>query len=260
LADVRRILGLEALLPGLRRVDLEVNYRCPRQVVERAVRLVEHNGERFAKTIRAGPAATGRLVLAADPSDETVRLERAIRTWPKDGSTGAVLARTNRELLPAVVVALRLSLPFRAPRIELLVDSPRVDELLETASSAVVQGEPLLITLGRVRDRAARDAETAELATAMLGWAAPYPDLAPSPPPSARSANDSLSCVATTRPSPSRPRTRRRGSNSITSSWSGWRAAASRARGPSAAGRTRSAPTRRNGASATSRGPGRDAR
>jgi hypothetical protein len=27
LADVRRILGLEALLPGLRRVDLEVNYR-----------------------------------------------------------------------------------------------------------------------------------------------------------------------------------------------------------------------------------------
>ena len=124
LADVRRILGLEALLPGLRRVDLEVNYRCPRQVVERAVRLVEHNGERFAKVIRAGPAATGRLVLAPDPSDETVRLERAIRTWPDDGSTRAVLARTNRELLPAVVVALRLGLPFRAPRIDLLLDSP----------------------------------------------------------------------------------------------------------------------------------------
>src|SRR5206468_4250247 len=44
LADVRRILGLGALLPGLRRVDLQVNYRCPRTVVERAVRLVEHNG------------------------------------------------------------------------------------------------------------------------------------------------------------------------------------------------------------------------
>ena len=59
LADVRRILGLETLLPGLRRVDLEVNYRCPRSVVERAVRLVEHNDERFAKTIRAGPVAPG---------------------------------------------------------------------------------------------------------------------------------------------------------------------------------------------------------
>ena len=109
LADVRRILGLEALLPGLRRVDLEVNYRCPRTVVERAVRLVEHNGERFAKTIRAGPAAEGRLVLAPDAADETIRLERAIRSWPADESTRAVLARTNRELLPAVVVALESS-------------------------------------------------------------------------------------------------------------------------------------------------------
>ena len=124
LADVRRILGLAEHLPGLRRVDLEVNYRCPRTVVERAVRLVERNGERFAKRIRAGPAATGRLVLAPDASDETVRLERAIRTWPDDDSTRAVLARTNRELLPAVVVALDLGLPFRAPRIELLLDSP----------------------------------------------------------------------------------------------------------------------------------------
>jgi DNA helicase-2/ATP-dependent DNA helicase PcrA len=53
LADVRRILGLAARLPGLRRVDLEVNYRCPRPVVERAVRLVEGNTERFAKRIRA---------------------------------------------------------------------------------------------------------------------------------------------------------------------------------------------------------------
>ena len=108
LADVRRILGLDAAPAGLRRVDLEVNYRCPRQVVERAVRLVEHNGERFAKSIRAGPAATGRIVLAPDPSDETVRLERAVRTWPNDGRPAPILARTNRELLPAVVVALRL--------------------------------------------------------------------------------------------------------------------------------------------------------
>ena len=136
LADVRRILGLEALLPGLRRVDLEVNYRCPRAVVERAVRLVEHNGERFAKTIRAGPAAEGRLVLAPDAADETIRLERAIRSWPADESTRAVLARTNRELLPAVVVALELGLAFRAPRIDLLLESPVVDEILRVAASA----------------------------------------------------------------------------------------------------------------------------
>ena len=43
LADVRRVLDLAAVLPGLRRVDLEVNHRCPPPIVERAVRLVAHN-------------------------------------------------------------------------------------------------------------------------------------------------------------------------------------------------------------------------
>ena len=178
LADVRRILTLEALLPGLRRVDLEVNYRCPRPVVERAVRLVEHNGERFAKTIRASPAAVGRLILAPDASDETVRLERAVRTWPDDGSTRAVLARTNRELLPAIVVALRLRSPFRAPKIDLLVDSPLVDALLEQAMKIAATDRPLLVALGRVRTLVADDPERAEIATALLGWAVGYGDLA----------------------------------------------------------------------------------
>jgi superfamily I DNA/RNA helicase len=178
LADVRRILGLEALLPGLRRVDLEVNYRCPRAVVERAVRLVEHNGERFAKAIRAGPEATGRLVLAPDPSDETVRVERAIRSWPDDDTTRAVLARTNRELLPAVVVALRLGLRFRAPRIDLPLDSPIVDRLLDVAASIAVRDEPLLVTLGRVRAMAADDRATDEIAAALLGWAVGHDDIA----------------------------------------------------------------------------------
>ena len=178
LADVRRILGLTEHLPGLRRVDLEVNYRCPRPVLERAVRLIEHNGERFAKRIRAGPAADGRLVLAPDPSDESVRLERVIRTWPLDDSTRAVLARTNRELLPAVAVALRLGLPFRAPRIDLLLDSPAVDDLLRQVSEACLPGEPLLITLGRVRAAVTDDPGLAELATALLGWAIGHADIA----------------------------------------------------------------------------------
>ena len=178
LADVRRILGLAALLPGLRRVDLEVNYRCPRQVVERAVRLVANNGERFTKTIRARPGATGRLVLAPDPSDETVRLERAIRSWPDDGGTRAVLARTNRELLPAVVVALALESPFRAARIDLLVDSPAVDTLLERAAGLAIEGEHLLVTLGRLRRSCVGDRATTELATAFLGWAIGHADVA----------------------------------------------------------------------------------
>src|SRR3989304_2261042 len=65
LADVRRLLGLaETALPGLRRMDLVTNYRCPATVLGRAVRLVEHNRERFAKVIRARPVAPGPLILA----------------------------------------------------------------------------------------------------------------------------------------------------------------------------------------------------
>ena len=144
--------------------------------MERAVRLVAYNSERFTKAIRAGPAATGRLVLAPDPSDEIVRIERAMRGWPDDGTTRAVLARTNRELLPAVVVALRLGLPFRAPRLELLVDSPAVDRLLDRAATLVTNDEPLLVTLGRLRDETDESAAR-EIAEAMLGWAVGHADL-----------------------------------------------------------------------------------
>lgn len=134
LADVRRVLTLAESLPGLRRIDLTVNYRCPRSVVQRAVRLVAHNEERFVKTIRAGPAAEGRLILAPDGSDETVRVRHVFESWPDDGGTRAILARTNAELLPAAAAALELGLPFRAPRLRLLSEDPRVDAILAAAA------------------------------------------------------------------------------------------------------------------------------
>jgi superfamily I DNA/RNA helicase len=174
LADVRRILGLADMLPGLRRIDLEVNYRCPRPVVERAVRLVQHNAERFTKRIRPGPAASGALILAPDAGDETIRVDRAIGTWPVDKSTRAVLARTNRELLPAAAVALDRRIPFRAPRIELLLEAPRLDALLDDAERSAVPGECPLVSIGRVRkavieDPAATESDL-ELAAGLLAW------------------------------------------------------------------------------------------
>jgi superfamily I DNA/RNA helicase len=188
LADVRRVLSLADELPGLRRVDLEVNYRCPPTVVERAVRLVEHNRERFAKTIRAGPAASGPIILAADSSDEAVRIGRVLDSWPVDDDTRAILARTNRELLPAISAALDRRLPFRPPAIELLVTSPLVDEALD-AAERTDPDLPLLARLEAVRSRwSARPASPnddpdatspVEIAAAMIAWAIPYPDLAP---------------------------------------------------------------------------------
>lgn len=186
LADVRRVLGLAADLPGLRRVDLETNYRCPPAVVARAVRLVEHNSERFAKRVVAGPRNAGGLVLAPDASDDVVRVARAMAGWPDDGSTRAVLARTNRELAVPLVVAVDRGWPFRAPDLALPIDDPRLDGLLDRAAAETGAGP--LVALGRVRAEC-RGAETAhpsddpdrategDLATALLGWAAPLSSL-----------------------------------------------------------------------------------
>ena len=182
LADVRRILGLADHLPGLRRVDLEVNYRCPRVVVERAVRLVAHNRERFPKRIRAGPAATGSLVLAPDASDETVRLERAIRIVARRRRDTSDPRAHEPRAPPCGRVALDLGLPFRAPRIDLLLESPFLDDLIERLRGPELASLPLLVAVGQVNRELRRGPGATlgerELATAVLAWAAGHEDLA----------------------------------------------------------------------------------
>ena len=156
LADVRRVLSLAEALPGLRRVDLEVNYRCPPTVVGRAVRLVEHNRERFAKVIRAGPAATGPIVLAADAADEPVRIGRVIDRWPADDGSTPGDPRADEPRAPAGDRRrARPRVPFRPPAIELLVASPLVDALLDEAPNGD-RPEPALLARSRPSARSGR--------------------------------------------------------------------------------------------------------
>ena len=82
LADVRRILGLASRLPGLTRVDLATNHRCPPEVVHRAARLVAHNTERFEKAIGASPRGVrASCILAPDPGDDVARARRLLAVW-----------------------------------------------------------------------------------------------------------------------------------------------------------------------------------
>lgn len=162
LADVRRVLDLAAALPGLRRVDLVTNYRCPRPVVERAVRLIEVNEERFAKSIRAAPAAGGELLLAPDPGDEVARARRLLRDWlPRAAGVHAVLARSNAELAPFAAVALEAGVPYRAADDGLLFDDPALDETLAGLPDDV----PPTVALARRRERT-------RVGTAVLAWSA----------------------------------------------------------------------------------------
>ncbi|HEY7024954.1 MAG TPA: ATP-dependent helicase, partial [Candidatus Limnocylindrales bacterium] len=162
LADVRRVLDLAGSLPGLRRVDLVTNYRCPRPVVDRAVRLIETNKERFAKTIRAGPAAAGRLLLLPDPGDELARARRLLDGWlTAEHGVHAVLARTNMELAPFAAVALESGIPYRAAEDGLILDDAQVDEILDNLPASA---QPA-IALSRASSSTARR---------LLAWSLPF--------------------------------------------------------------------------------------
>ena len=72
-------------LPGLRRVDLEVNHRCPRAGRGAG----GPPGRAQPRAVRQGrsgrdPMRPGRSILAPDPTDEPARTERALRSWPDD--------------------------------------------------------------------------------------------------------------------------------------------------------------------------------
>ena len=176
LADVRRILTLASELSGLRRVDLVTNFRCPAEVVRRAVRLIEHNRERFTKHVRPGPQATGRLRLVSDPGDDVARARALLVAWrPALTASGpaashAILARTNAELAPYAAVALQLELPYAAADDGLLLEDPTVAEILGRAGPDTAAALPALSDLRRHGA-----ADPAALAT-LLAWAAGLAD------------------------------------------------------------------------------------
>jgi UvrD-like helicase C-terminal domain len=117
-------------------------------------------------------------VLAPDSGDEPERTARVLGSWPDDGGTRAVLARTNRELRPAVLAAMELGLPFQAPSVELLVDDPRLDDVLDRVDAETPADLPLLVRLGRFRSSLpAEPWLDRELAAALLAWAPPYRDV-----------------------------------------------------------------------------------
>ena len=90
-ASVRRIIELELAYPGLQRVSLAHNYRCPPDVVEASRRLIEHNEIRFPKPIHAPSsdeaqpaldcASTAAKRMAPTRSRTSCSRTTAVRSW-----------------------------------------------------------------------------------------------------------------------------------------------------------------------------------
>lgn len=94
------MLGFEKDYKNAKKVLLNINYRCTREIVETAGKLIAHNEMRFLKNI-IPKKGSGKPVVTRmwnDPQEETLELVREILDYGKAGyglSDIAVLYRTN---------------------------------------------------------------------------------------------------------------------------------------------------------------------
>ena len=102
------LIDYAALFPGAGDHPLEVNYRCPGDVVQAVDFLLQRNTRRVAKIIRAArtDAAGMHQVISDDPVGATVATVHAALGNGAAAAEVAVLARVNAVLVP-VQVALR---------------------------------------------------------------------------------------------------------------------------------------------------------
>jgi DNA helicase-2/ATP-dependent DNA helicase PcrA len=116
-ASVRRILDLDLAYPGLERIALAHNYRCPADVVEASRRLIEHNDIRFPKEIHAKSAPTGEEALRLSMHETQPDGADEIAALLAGRSRGeiVVLARTTNLLrtvaLGCSVLGVRIAAP-----------------------------------------------------------------------------------------------------------------------------------------------------
>lgn len=113
-ADPGWLIDFAQLFPGAGEHPLEVNYRCPADVVAAAGMLLRHNGRRVTKQIRAAPTAvaTGLVVEPAGaPVHTTVGVVTAAIDAGAPAADIAVLARVNSLLAPVQVGLVQAGVP-----------------------------------------------------------------------------------------------------------------------------------------------------
>ena len=103
-ADPQWLIDFAKYFPYAGEHPLQVNYRCPADVVSAAATLLQHNGRRVPKDIRAASSAVG---LAIEPAGDAVATtSRVITAVIAAGGTAAdiaVLTRVNSLLAPVQV-------------------------------------------------------------------------------------------------------------------------------------------------------------
>lgn len=104
--------------PSARVIRLSINYRCPKEVVLRAGKLIRHNKNRFDKQIKSvGAGGTSfRIAVFDTVQEENKAVVELIRLEASRGirySQIAVLYRTNTQPGPLIAKLMEYNLPFR---------------------------------------------------------------------------------------------------------------------------------------------------
>ena len=119
-ASVRRIVDLDLAYPGLERVCLAHNYRCPTEVVEASRLLVEHNRVRFPKPIQPDPtrvcAEAPALVLREHANQGRAADEIAAALVGHIREQIVVLARTTNLLRTVALACAEIGVRISAPQ------------------------------------------------------------------------------------------------------------------------------------------------
>ena len=90
--------------PDLKQIQLDVNYRCPKEIVEHSQKLISHNKERFPKKIAANKDVENKQAISFQQfhtqRDEILFIIKEIEKRVKNGddlSDIAILFRTNMQ-------------------------------------------------------------------------------------------------------------------------------------------------------------------
>lgn len=107
--------------PSARVINLSINYRCPREVIQKAGKLIDHNKNRFPKQIESAgfPASADRSAFTCrqfeNIQEENKAILELIRTHIRQGGSYrqiAVLYRTNTQPGPLITKLMEYNLPF----------------------------------------------------------------------------------------------------------------------------------------------------
>jgi DNA helicase-2/ATP-dependent DNA helicase PcrA len=116
-ARIQNILSLDSIMPDIKTVRLEQNYRCTQNILAAANAVINQNTERLGKTLFTDNRAGQRIGIhcAEDERDEALFIARTIakcKTTGENYSDHAVLYRANALSRNVEEALIRIAIPY----------------------------------------------------------------------------------------------------------------------------------------------------